>query len=229
MAANSASKVSLKLLIDTRSNKVHFAEAGKDFVDFLFNLLSLPVGTVVKLLGTNSLVGSLGNIYESIQNLRESYMQPNQTKDLLLNPRAPISASGVPMFLAYDNVPRKTYTCSIYHRNMAAVPRRVCPHFTARMSNEVPIVARNVGKGESSGEGGFVKGMVTYMVMDDLTVKPMSIISIITMLHKFNVKEVGALQEKVVHLGMNEGLKLLKTSLQSKSVLTSVFLGNMRA
>ncbi|THG00362.1 hypothetical protein TEA_000552 [Camellia sinensis var. sinensis] len=41
----SSSKVSLKLLIDTKAHKVLFAEAGKDFVDFLFNILSLPVGT----------------------------------------------------------------------------------------------------------------------------------------------------------------------------------------
>jgi len=71
-----------------------------------------------------------------------------------------------------------------------------------------------------------VKGVVTYMVMDDLVVTPMSTISSITMLNKFNVKDVGALEERVVQMGMPQGLKLLKTSLQSKTVLTSVFLGN---
>lgn len=34
--------------IDTPNNEVLFAEAGKGFVDFLFNLLALPVGTVNK-------------------------------------------------------------------------------------------------------------------------------------------------------------------------------------
>lgn len=52
--------------------------------------------------------------------------------------------------------------------------------------------------------GGFVKGVVTYMVSDDLVVKPMSTISSITMLNKFNVKEVGCLEEKVVSLEMKE-------------------------
>ncbi|KAK2987788.1 hypothetical protein RJ640_030678, partial [Escallonia rubra] len=41
----------------------------------------------------------------------------------------------------------------------------------------------------------------------------------------FNVKEVGVLEEKEVEFGMDEGLKLLKASLQSKTVLTDVFLG----
>uniref|UniRef100_A0A2N9HJ06 DUF674 domain-containing protein n=1 Tax=Fagus sylvatica TaxID=28930 RepID=A0A2N9HJ06_FAGSY len=75
----------------------------------------------------------------------------------------------------------------------------------------------------SSSEGGYVKGVVTYMVMDDLEVKPMSTISGITLISKL-VKEVGALEEKVVDLDMDEGVKLLKASLLSNSVLTDVFL-----
>ncbi|KAK8510273.1 hypothetical protein V6N13_103865 [Hibiscus sabdariffa] len=146
MAENSVSKVSLKLLVDTKRNKVLLAEAGKDFVDFLFNLLSSPPGIAISLLNTNSTAGSLGNL------------------------------------------------CGM------------------------PIVSPDVGK-----------GVATYMVMDDFSVEPLSALSSFTMLNKFSIKRVGALQERVVHLGMNEGLKLLKVSLQSKSVLTSVFLGNESA
>ncbi|KAK7858253.1 hypothetical protein CFP56_013809 [Quercus suber] len=73
-------------------------------------------------------------------------------------------------------------------------------------------------------EGGYVEEAVTYMVMDDLEVKPLSTFSIITLLDKFNVKEIGTLMEKVVDFGMDEGIKLLRASLLSKSVLTDVFL-----
>ena len=38
----SDSKVSMKLSIDTQGKRVLFAEAGKDCVDFLFHILSLP-------------------------------------------------------------------------------------------------------------------------------------------------------------------------------------------
>ncbi|GMP63511.1 hypothetical protein CsSME_00025163 [Camellia sinensis var. sinensis] len=82
----SSSKVSLKLLIDTKAHKVLFAEAGKDFVDFLFNILSLPVGTVVRLLANTSMIGSLGNLYESVENLNETYMQSNQSKETVETP-----------------------------------------------------------------------------------------------------------------------------------------------
>ncbi|WJX21665.1 hypothetical protein P8452_11066 [Trifolium repens] len=62
------------------------------------------------------------------------------------------------------------------------------------------------------------------MVMDDLLIQPMPPLSALTILNRSNIKEFGTFQEMVVDLGMDEGIKLLKASLQSKMVLTSVFL-----
>ncbi|CAM8952215.1 unnamed protein product [Rhodiola kirilowii] len=62
------------------------------------------------------------------------------------------------------------------------------------------------------------------MVMDDLAVKPMSTISSISLLNTFNIKDVGVLEETTVTVDMAEGLKLLRASLHSKTVLTDVFL-----
>ncbi|XP_060206473.1 uncharacterized protein LOC132634201 [Lycium barbarum] len=76
---------------------------------------------------------------------------------------------------------------------------------------------------------GFVKEMVTYMVMDDLVVKPMSTISSISLLlNTINVKDVGVLREEVVDFGMEEAMKLLKVSFESKAVLTSVFMSRIK-
>ncbi|KAM4104565.1 hypothetical protein ACJW30_06G167900 [Castanea mollissima] len=225
-----SSEVSLKLLIDTKGNKVLFAEAGKDFVDFLFNLLSLLVGTVIRLLTKDSMVCSLGNLYESVETLSETYLQPNQSKDAILKPKTPVSASDLPLLLSADEtmIGKKFYMCPSFHRNVADDPRAACPFCNCYMNTKIPYIALEK-VASSDDEGGYVKGVVTYMVMDDLVVKPMSTISSIALLQKFSVKEVGALEERVVDLGMDEGLKLLKASLQSKTVLSSVFLGNMGA
>ena len=48
---------------------------------------------------------------------------------------------------------------------------------------------------------GFVPGVVTYTVMDSLTVSPMSAISSITLLNTFAVTDLAALQEKTVEIG----------------------------
>ena len=46
--------------------------------------------------------------------------------------------------------------------------------------------------------------LINYMVMDDLAVKPLSTFSISSLLKQFQVMEIGALEEKVVHLGKDE-------------------------
>ncbi|CAO2204609.1 unnamed protein product [Urochloa humidicola] len=79
------------------------------------------------------------------------------------------------------------------------------------------------------GAVGFVQGIVTYMVRDNLAVSPMTAVSSITLLKIFAVKDIGDIQEKTVQLGYNEGLAILKASLQSKTVLTDVFLGVKKA
>lgn len=84
MGEASTEKISLKLLIDRNDKRVIFGEAGKDFVDFLFQFLSLPVGTVVKLLSKDNMIGSLGNIYKSIEEMPAKYMQPDVNKEYVL-------------------------------------------------------------------------------------------------------------------------------------------------
>ncbi|BFG22600.1 hypothetical protein CerSpe_088740 [Prunus speciosa] len=231
MATSKATSVSMKLLVDSTRGKVLFAEASKDVVDFLFTLLSLPVGAVIELLSKDGMVGSLGKLYESVENLDDTYLQPNFNKDMLLEPKTTVAGANILPLLTnnVDSNAKKFYMCShCSSRSFSDVSGTVCPNCSRGMKSEIthvspaPTVAR-------PSEGGYVKGVVTYMVMDDLEVKPLSTISSIAMLNKFNVKEVGALEEKVVNLGMEEGLKLLKASLETSAVLTKVFLGNKKA
>ncbi|MBA0841592.1 hypothetical protein Goarm_004076, partial [Gossypium armourianum] len=211
--------VTLKLLIDTKGQRVLYAEAGKDFVDFLFNMLLLPVGTVIRLLAKEGMVGCLANLYESVENLDDTYFQPKTNKDTLLKPNYSSSlATNVPRLL--PNIQYKTtqriYRCPNNCGNYSANdPTSMCP--------SCPYVMNSPASSDAN-EGGYVKGVVTYTIMDDLTVTPMSTISSITLLNKFNVQQVDALEEKVVDVGINEGVELLMASLQSKNALTNVFL-----
>jgi hypothetical protein len=220
-SSSSTTKVSLKLLIDTKNEKVLFAEASKSVIDFLFNLLCLPIGTVVKLLTTNDMVGSLGNLYQSVENLNQNYMLPFQTKDALLNPRAQSSSTEISGFLTWNEVnddhdeETKLYMCSnkcnfqvAYDNTTRCSANRNgysvgCGNY---MNNEVRYVGnKKVAEKKSHNiKCGFVKDVITFMVMDDLVIQPMSTISSITLLNKFNVKEIGTLQEKVVEMGMDE-------------------------
>ncbi|KAI6669062.1 hypothetical protein NL676_003947 [Syzygium grande] len=230
-------RVSLKLVINKSNRTVLFAEAGKDFVDFLFHILALPVGQVIQLLTKTGKVGSLGNLYGSVEKLHDVYIKSSK-KDVLLKPKAPAFVSGLPFLLpdtlpSSDSRPENYYRCSEPYCGcgggyVAEEPSLKCPGCGLMMNKVCKLVKSPVAAAASAakwnGKGGLVLGEVTYMVMDDLTVKPTSAISSITMLKKFNVEEIGLIEEKVVNLGTDEGIKLLRTSFHSDKVLTDVFL-----
>ncbi|XP_030517374.2 uncharacterized protein LOC115730895 [Rhodamnia argentea] len=229
-------KVSLKLLVDKSNRTVLFAEASKDFVDFLLHIPALPVGTVVRLLAQTGMAGSVGNLYGSIEKLNEVDITSSK-KDVPLKPKAPAFLSAIPFLSPWtsslDSTPKTYYRCPYHPDYVAEDPSAKCPQCDHSMNNTFILVQSPAGKltaaaasaAESDGKGGFVQGVATYMVMDDLAVKPMSTISSITMLNQFNVKEIGHLEEKVISFGMDEGMKLLRASFHSKKVLTNVFLG----
>ncbi|KAI3748690.1 hypothetical protein L6452_11949 [Arctium lappa] len=198
------------LLVHKKDQKVLFAKANKEFVDFLFHVLSLPVGTVIKLLNKNSMVGSLGNVYDSIENLSDTYIQPNQSKESILNSKIANYGVHVPLISQRDDgsMARKFQKCH-YYSYVSDDPESTCPECNDFMDAELSYVAGVDATKLTAEGGGFVKGVVTYMVMDDLVVMPMSTISSITMLNKFKVKEVSGLEEKVVSLEMKEVLAMI--------------------
>ncbi|KAE8795460.1 hypothetical protein D1007_29685 [Hordeum vulgare] len=84
-AAATTTTLSMKLLIDTKARRVLFAKASKDVVDFLFSLLALPIGTAIKLLGNDAMVGCVGSLFGSVERLDGTYVQPDASKDVLLH------------------------------------------------------------------------------------------------------------------------------------------------
>lgn len=232
--------MSLKLLVDKRNQTVLFAEAEKDFVNFLFHCLALPVGTIMSLLTKAGTVGGIGNLYGSVENLGDTFIKPRE-KDVLLNPKTQRSSPDVLLSLlpeAPPSVPITYYACPRISSDLFGVntscrscvtgsPSTKCPGCNDVMSKKLSWVVGPDADAASSaevpgGEGGYVTG-VTYMVTDELVVKPMSPISSITLLKRFNVQEIEDLQEKVVDFGLDEAIKLLNASLHSKTVLTDIF------
>ncbi|GAB4857127.1 hypothetical protein Ancab_015038 [Ancistrocladus abbreviatus] len=143
---------------------------------------------------------------------------------LLLVAQAPILAKSFFVCSRMDSPYEK------YHYYVTDDPKTLCPECKSKMSMKLSYVGSDV-KDEnlpSYACNGYVKGVVTYMIMDDLVVNPMSTISSMTLLNRLSIKDVSSLEEKVVHLGLGEGVALLKASLESKTVLTDVFLAKRK-
>ncbi|KAG5515317.1 hypothetical protein RHGRI_036382 [Rhododendron griersonianum] len=212
-----SSTINLKLLVDAKSNKVVYAEAKKDFVDFLFGLLELPIGTVLSLLVNRgkSGPGSLAKIHASVKTLDDDYLQSDRTRNSLLSPT----------IVDDPNKSDKANPTPLLKQLAYPQQNSLYSSYSYSSSSRKDVVE------------GHVKGVVTYMVMDDLTVKPMSTISSISILNNMRVKDFGSLDEKNVVVDMNKfwflnilfellvvGLELLKASFESTTVLSDVFL-----
>ncbi|XP_029124463.1 uncharacterized protein [Elaeis guineensis] len=249
-----APKLKLKLLVDQHSNHVLFAEAGKDVVDFLFDHLNLPLGSVARLLSKYRILGSIDMVRDSVESLDCAYfIDPTEDRLALLNPQVFSSTLSLTsllleneMSLASPASPVKKYyrctgtdsrgyyrsDCSGNFGHVTDVCGTLCPACRQGMTVEMQFVAGEAAskaeKARAEAGGGYVKGMVTYMVMDDLSVLPMSTISAITLLNKSHIKDVSSLCEWTVELGMEEGMELLKASLRSTTVLSDVFLGKSK-
>ncbi|XP_059429909.1 uncharacterized protein LOC132163585 [Corylus avellana] len=222
---NSRKAISLKLLVDSQSRKVLFAEAGKEFVDFLFGLVHIPIGSMMGLLWNHGMAGpgSWSRVYESIQDLESTCLHQSKEKFLMPEPAFPSETHPPPLLLNF--VPQKQATTSPKRPRRALI--QTAPFSSgSHLFGFGPTSLDLNGSVAQRKETGYVRGVVTFMVTDDLTVKPMSTISSITLLNTFNVKDVSLLQEKTVTVDIQKGLELVKASFGSTTVLTDVFLGN---
>ncbi|KAI3817728.1 hypothetical protein L1987_11526 [Smallanthus sonchifolius] len=238
-------KMSLKLLVDRKVPRVLFAEVPKEFVDFLFHIFSLPLGTLIEFLGSDHMVGCLGKLKDSIESFHGNYLQPDIKMDDIFNPKAAFNCN---TFLLSNDAsskdqsgaskvvyrcPNATTRCSYCSNqtcrsNATLHANSICPNCSRFMNVPMDLVmpkeVAETKEADKKKKGGYVKEVVTYMVMDDLVVKPMSTISSITLINKFGVKDLCQLEEKTVSFGKDEGLKLLEASLKTDKVLTTIFM-----
>ncbi|KAF5789096.1 hypothetical protein HanXRQr2_Chr09g0366821 [Helianthus annuus] len=85
---SATSTMLLKVFLQKSSGKLLFAETKEDFVEFLFGILSIPLGTVVgTLLNGASSISCMDNVFKSISNMSVGrYLMSQDIKDMLLKP-----------------------------------------------------------------------------------------------------------------------------------------------
>lgn len=218
--ASTTPALAMKLLVDTKAGRVLYGEASKDVVDFVFSLLTLPVGTVVKILSKDAMVGSVGNLYRSVEELDEAYVRSDDAKGALLAPAGGcIGGKLLRLPEPEEPAPTEFYRCSYnnytecqtllteVHGGPCQAQQKGCGGMMTKPMRVVVSSSGSSGRDDAASVAsalsgtGFVQGVVTYTVMDDLKVAPMSTISGITLLNTFGVTDIGALLEKTVQLG----------------------------
>ncbi|KAI7997396.1 hypothetical protein LOK49_LG10G02099 [Camellia lanceoleosa] len=238
MASNQTAEVSVRILIDEEKNKVVCAEAGNDFIDILFSFLTLPIGTIVRLIRNQQAeLGCINNLYGSIENLSTTSLWTDACKDMLLHLRSPLEpfCRGLKVNVN-DTKPPKYFVgsdvCVQRHRFgfLSNYANARCSRCLELMSIEISVVGSEFSADsmEKYTDGIFVKRSTAYIDSDNLQVMVSRPGALVELLCNVGIKDVNSLNERVLKVGSKEILNLLEHSLLSESPLTDVFLTNKR-
>ena len=207
--SSNAETVAVKLFIDKEKQRVLFAESDKEFVDVLFSFLTLPLGTIVRLLGKQSGVGCLDEVYKSVESLSIDHFQTKACKAMLLRPlNAAASQCGQLKMRLDDTNPREIGTClnpNCYMSSYSSVPDAVCKLSgcgrALTFAEHPQIVHASFGY---DGDGGFVKSGPKFIITDDLRVSPASTSVVFSLLDKFGLHDESNIEEKILELSSNK-------------------------
>ncbi|KAJ9550834.1 hypothetical protein OSB04_014879 [Centaurea solstitialis] len=208
--------MTLKLTLQKSTSKFLFAEAGEDFVDFLFGFLEIPLGTIItELMNDKTYLESLENLYDSIYGMSfDQCIRWHYIKPMLTDPQ-----------LAWKYVSEN----------------QISPLYTSKVSSQINYLSSVLGGTmvqwanvsdsmynltfkDPRVEGRYVKKAMKFMITDDLIVTRFSTISAIAIMKESKVP-LKDLEHHVVTIGIEEGLKILNASLKSRSIMTDVLLG----
>ncbi|XP_031266136.1 uncharacterized protein LOC116124557 [Pistacia vera] len=227
MTTEEAKAISLKTLVYEKNNRVIFVESDEDFTDVLFSFLTMPMGTIIRLISNHNQpptvgIGCMNNLYESIKNLDMQCFWTEACKTMLLCPRNVAAPQNERLKLQIDDgeVPRYflcTKDCTLSgHKLLSLYPNAVC--------DCGGLMDTTIELSDAQDRGVFVKGRTQFIISDELQVKPSSIEASLSEVSKLGLMDFSAVEEYNIDIGVDEVLTLLKCSLMSKKHLTETLL-----
>uniref|UniRef100_A0A5B6YIM7 DUF674 family protein n=1 Tax=Davidia involucrata TaxID=16924 RepID=A0A5B6YIM7_DAVIN len=218
--------ISLKALVDKGNNRIIFAESDADFVDVLFSLLTMPMGTVIRLTRNQPptrVIGCMNNLYESVENLDVQCLHTEACKTMLLHPRNDAETHCRSLKLRIDDgEPIRYFSCH-YSRC-----KFLSPYSTALCGCGSPLDIQKelmINESKKIQDGGvFAKGQARFIVSEELDVVPLSTAACFSFVSKLGVMDGSTIEERTFNVGVDEVLNLLKCSLLSTAALTETLL-----
>lgn len=213
MTANEEPIIDVRLFIDKEKRKVLFAESDKSFVDVLFSFLTIPLGTIVRLLGKQSQIGCLNEIYKSVEELSVDAFQTKACKAMLLEPLNVASGfcSGLKIniddtkpravYICVDTLCRARGDCAFSSFSDAICKCGKAMRYVGNVSEGDDRVSPVRGARES---GVFVKDLLRFIITDDLTVAPASTNLMLSLFQKFGVRDPEKIEEKILQLSSQQ-------------------------
>lgn len=190
--------LNLKLLIHKKKKEVIYAEADNYFVDVLFSFMTIPIGALIKLIGCKSF-GCISNLYASVENLDDKFLASKIFREVLLHPRSAgeIYLRDLKVSILETDV-IEYFGCEIcsflgyYYQD-----GRCRCHNSWKYKLTLP-------SSNATLEGSFTKSTTSFMLTDDLHVRPISIMAGLTLLKSCGACDKSMLEERTVNVGKDK-------------------------
>lgn len=203
-------KFTLRLIIDEEKNEVVLAEADRDFVDVLFSLLTLPMGTIVRLLDNRpkSVIGCFSNLYKSVADMGIDNFETEACKQILLNPRSVKEVQCKRLKLNINPTDDlEFFKCPSFSSC------NFCSNFSgsecvcrALMDKEIELSEEDQFESsiQNDVDGVFFKGRSSFFITEDLKVSVGSTGLVLTTLSLLGCSDVSKLEERFLDIGLEE-------------------------
>ncbi|KAJ9551063.1 hypothetical protein OSB04_015108 [Centaurea solstitialis] len=231
--AKKDNKISLKVMVHKEKNQVVFAEADSSFVDTLFSIMTLPLGTLFRVLEKCSdknlkTVGCLNNLYQSLVEFPDGYLTDDENKFLMLNPRT--SAYDYYDYLEHnidDTEPTRYFRCPGWLCNRPGASFTTCIDATCIYCGSSMDVEIGDQFEDEDGDSVFVSHLATFIVADDLRVMPNTSDFSLRLVCDLGYTDPSQLEERTIDIGREQMVILVKAALLCKNPLTYLVFHNI--
>ncbi|XP_059297677.1 uncharacterized protein LOC132050447 [Lycium ferocissimum] len=226
--------IKLKIIMNKTRDRVIFAESDHEFIDTLFSFLTLPLGTILRLLEKDMVqLGSISRVYDSVYSIDPKFMHTSHCKSMLLMPRNTSETHCGKLKLNVDHSENagKLFWCSNYQcgKLVSFLQNMRCCWCGNLMACSTRLFEEEEkgSCGEESAVEVFLKGgAASFMITDDLQVMPASTASYVELFEKLEVSHRNEIEAVTMEVGIKEVLQLLKFSLLSTTPLTNMVLSS---
>ncbi|OMO90567.1 hypothetical protein COLO4_19074 [Corchorus olitorius] len=213
MEAKLVKGLSLKALVDVEKNRVVFVESEDDLIDILLSFLTMPIGSIIRLIRDQPPVvgiGCMDNLYESVENLDVQFFRTEACKSMLLQPRNGAAAQCASLKLTIDDSEPLQYFCcesekctisqhkllSHYRNAICGCGRLMSRKFDLTENKQLLLDARN--------RGVFVKGLARMIVSDELKIMPPGTATSFSLLSNLGLTDGSTIEERVFKIGVDQ-------------------------
>ncbi|KAF7003405.1 hypothetical protein CFC21_018722 [Triticum aestivum] len=218
------SAVEITLVHTKDKASVLYAEVGGDFLDLLFGLLCVPLGSIIKTYGQWSQNGSIDGLYRNIDESARTWMK-QECQTVLLSPKlAPFFGCSSNVLQIEEMSPRSlTFRCFKCHVVEAAYTGGC----SCSYPDKITFVESNPkfrGIGSDSTAKAYVHGgLGKFLVTSDLRVLDFTMTNTLQVMRAAKIPK-EKLVEKELTLDKTQVLKLLRAAMMTRDALTSLLL-----